>query len=59
MITQKTDPARLKRQLPYVALTISGACLNIISLFIENSGAFVAVGCSLIVIGTVLAARQK
>ena len=54
MITQETKP---KKSPITTIVLVFGVLLNVAALFYSNSGALVAVGCSLIAIGA--ASRRK
>jgi|GEM_PF-3527766 membrane-bound ClpP family serine protease len=49
----------IKKQAPSIILIIAGAALNLASVFSNDNGALVAVGCSLFVVGVAMARKNQ
>ena len=59
MIVCKDKSSNLKKTWPFVVLCTIGAGLNLAALFVQDGGALVAVGCSLIAVGASSMARRR
>lgn len=59
MITQQNSQSNRKKPWQAMSLMIAGALLNLAALFLHDSGALVAVGCSLIAVGAAYSVRTS